>query len=136
MSAHRILRFGACAAMLAFAASGVVVAQTPPVAASSGANANANNTRINQRDRSMDTTTPVDQPNNHVDIQLAAAVRRALVKDDALSSQAHNIKLVASNGVVTLRGPVASADEKSRVQTAVSAVPGVVRVDNQLDIQP
>lgn len=79
--------------------------------------------------------TPVDQPNDKSDIKLAARVRRALVKDKSLSMSAHNLKLVAASGVVTLRGPVASADEKARVESLVGTVSGVSRVDNQLDVK-
>ncbi len=90
---------------------------------------------MNQRDRSSSTVTPVDQPNDKADIKLAAAVRRAIVKDKSLSMTAHNVKLVAAGGVVTLRGPVQSADEKARLESLVRGVSGVSRVDDQLDIK-
>jgi osmotically-inducible protein OsmY len=76
----------------------------------------------------------MDQPNNKADIDVAASVRSAIVDDKSLSMKAHNVKLVASSGVVVLRGPVASADEKARVAKIARAVAGVNRVDNQLDI--
>jgi hyperosmotically inducible protein len=56
------------------------------------------------------------------------------VHDDGLSVKAHNVKVVANNGVVTLRGPVANAQEKARVEQDAARVSGVSRVDNQLDI--
>jgi osmotically-inducible protein OsmY len=48
---------------------------------------------------------------------------------------AHNIKLVASAGVVTLRGPVETAAEKARIEQLASAAPGVSSVRNELDIK-
>ncbi len=93
------------------------------------------NTGINQRDRDAATTTPTDQPNDSADIKVAASVRRAIVKDKSLSMKAHNLKLVAAHGVVTLRGPVANADEKARVARIAAAVAGVTQVDNQLDVK-
>ena len=93
------------------------------------------NTKVNQRDASHDTLTPMDQPNNSVDVKLAAAARDALVKDNSLSTMAHNVKLVAANGVVTLRGPVLSESEKGKVAERVQTVPGVSRVDNQLEVK-
>jgi osmotically-inducible protein OsmY len=48
---------------------------------------------------------------------------------------AHNIKLVASAGVVTLRGPVRNEAEKARVEQLASAAPGVTGVHNELDIK-
>lgn len=97
--------------------------------------ATVNNTGVNQRDRSSQTMTPFDQPNDKADITLAAAVRRTIVKDKSLSSSAHNLKLMAAKGVVTLRGPVKNADEKSRVESIVKGVAGVSSVDNQLDVK-
>jgi len=94
----------------------------------------ADNTAVNSRDKSGESMTPVDQSNAKADIQLAADVRSAIVKDKALSLKAHNVKLVAMNGVVVLRGPVASDDEKKRVADIATGVTGVSRVDNQLDI--
>lgn len=92
------------------------------------------NTRVNQRDRSHEALTPTDQPNDKADIRVAADVRSAIVKDKSLSTKAHNVKIIARGGVVALRGPVASADEKAKVEKIVSSVAGVTRVDNQLDV--
>jgi len=116
---------------LLFGAS-VAAAQDHPQ--KSAAATAADDTGINKRDASHANTTPTDQPNNAADVKFAASVRRAIVDDKSLSVKAHNVKLVASSGVVTLRGPVASADEKSKIEKIVSAVAGVTRVDNQLDI--
>lgn len=121
------LAFGATAAAQTSPATGQSAAQ--PVAGSS-----ADNTRINKRDRNDATKTPTDQSNHSSAIDLVASVRKAIVHDDSLSVKAHNVKVVANHGVVTLRGPVASADEKARVEKDVSSVRGVSRVDNQLDI--
>ena len=93
------------------------------------------NTTVNQRDKSPDTLKPTDQPNDSVDIKLAAAVRGAIVEDKSLSTMAHNVKLVAANGVVTLRGPVRSDEEKAKVGTCAAHVSGVSQVDNQLDVK-
>jgi hyperosmotically inducible periplasmic protein len=95
----------------------------------------ATNTGINDRDKSGTSTTPTDQPNNSADIKLAASVRSAIVKDKSLSTLAHNVKLVASSGVVTLRGPVASVSEKAKVSERASQVAGVTSVDNELDVK-
>ena len=114
---------------------GIAAAQdrgAPPGAAATP----ADNTAVNKRDQDGDTATPMDQPNNKVDLDVAASVRRAIVDDNSLSMKAHNVKLVASGGVVVLRGPVESADEKARVAKIARAAAGVNRVDNQLEIAP
>lgn len=95
----------------------------------------ADNSRVNQRDKSPETIKPTDQPNNKTDIKLAAAVRRSIVGDKSLSMMAHNVKLVAVGGVVTLRGPVKTAEEKTKVGAIVAQVAGVADVKNELDIK-
>jgi osmotically-inducible protein OsmY len=93
----------------------------------------ADNTKINQRDRHGGQTTAFDQPNDAEDIKVAAAVRKAIVGDDSLSLSAHNVKFIASDGTVILRGPVKDDAEKARVESIVKGVPGVATVQNQLD---
>jgi osmotically-inducible protein OsmY len=93
------------------------------------------NTKINQRDQHSDHATPFDQPNDAEDIKVAAAVRKAIVGDSELSTTAHNVKFIASDGTVILRGPVKNAAEKARVESIVKGVTGVATVENQLDTQ-
>ncbi len=121
------------ALMLAMSMS--VHAQQHAASSAAAMSAPADNSGVNARDRSAQTTTPFDQPNDKADIKLAAAVRHAIVKDKSLSMSAHNVKLVAAGGVVTLRGPVDSADEKAKVESVVKGVSGVSSVDNQLDVK-
>ena len=108
---------------------------TPPQPATPVASHDADNTRMNERDKHGGTATPDDQPNNSSDIALEASVRRAVVDDKSLSTLAHNIKIVTASGVVTLRGPVKSAEEKTQVAATIAKISGVSRVDNQLDIK-
>lgn len=95
----------------------------------------ADNTARNARDRNNATTVPTDQPNNQADIDVAAAVRSAIVGDSTLSMAAHNIKLVAANGAVVLRGPVETKAEKAKISEIVQQVTGVTSVDNQLEVK-
>lgn len=94
----------------------------------------ADNSARNKRDRNDATTLPTDQPNNQADIDTAAAVRAAIVEDDSLSMAAHNIKLIAAGGQVILRGPVDSADEKTKIGQIAGRVKGVSSVENLLDV--
>lgn len=95
---------------------------------------NADNTDLNTRDKSGDTLTPQNQSNSESDIAVLAAVRSAIVHDENLSTAAHNVKIMAVKGVVTLRGPVKNANEKARVEELTRKVAGVVSIDNRLDI--
>jgi len=97
--------------------------------------ADPNNTATNQRDRSEETKTSGDQSNTSADLRITQAIRRGLMKDDELSSDAKNIKVITANGQVTLRGPVNNAEEKTKVeQIAKSAASGAQVVD-QLDVK-
>lgn len=95
----------------------------------------ADNTGINVRDKSGATQTPQKQTNSEGDRKLLAAVRRAVVSDKTLSKSAHNVKIVSKDGVVTLRGPVRSEDEKGKVEKLAQQVAGVASVENQLDVK-
>jgi osmotically-inducible protein OsmY len=53
-----------------------------------------------------------------------------------MSANARNVKVVTISGVVTLRGPVQSEDEKSSIERKAKAAGGVTSVDNQLEVKP
>jgi hyperosmotically inducible protein len=104
------------------------------IPAAAGQN-DADNTEKNVRDRNEKTLTPPDQGGNASDRELTAAIRRAIVQDDSLSTNAHNVKIVTVDSVVTLRGPVKSAAEKAAVASKAEKAKGVKRVDNQLEVE-
>jgi len=92
----------------------------------------ADNTRMNKADQKNTQPTAQNQSNEKADRELAAAVRKAIVSDKSLSTNAHNVKVVAKDGTVTLRGPVRSDDEKTKVSQLTRQVEGVSNVDDQL----
>ena len=93
------------------------------------------NTAINERDRSSDTQTSGDQSNSPADLKITQAIRQALMKDSELSTTAKNVKIITSNGQVTLRGPVKTAQEKAKIdQLAKSAASGA-KIDDQLEVR-
>jgi hyperosmotically inducible periplasmic protein len=93
------------------------------------------NTQRNVRDKGGTTLTPDDQKGNKKDIKITTTIRKALVKDKSLSIDAQNAKIITSNRVVTLRGPVENADESMKLENIAKKTHGVVRVDNQLEIK-
>jgi hyperosmotically inducible protein len=93
------------------------------------------NTERNVRDRGDKTLTPEDQLQNESDIQVTANIRRAITDDESLSVNAHNVKIITRNGMVTLRGPVNSAAEKTKLQSIAQKTPGVNMVHNELEIK-
>jgi hyperosmotically inducible protein len=95
----------------------------------------ADNTAVNERDSTGATTTPIDQGNSEADLAMLAKIRQAVVDDKALSTNAQNVKIVTNNGVVTLRGPVKSAEEKKAIEAKATQVAGVTKVENLLEIE-
>jgi len=83
------------------------------------------NSGRNVRDRDDATKTPGDQPENEADRTITQNVRKALTNDDSLSTDGKNVKVITSDGNVTLRGPVKSEKEKSEIENKATQVTGV-----------
>ena len=113
-----------------------VSAQQPANNSSADTGAAApDNTKVNKRDRNKAEPTADQQKENKSDRELARNVRRSLVKDKSLSSYAHNIKVVAQDGKVTLKGPVHSAEEKQAVEAkAAEAAGGADKINSEIEI--
>ena len=105
------------------------------IAADDEAPPDADNTGRNVRDRDDRTLTPTDQGNSESDRNITAHIRREIVANDALSTNAHNVKIITTDGIVTLRGPVKTRQEKATVGAVAQRASGVRRVDNQLEIE-
>lgn len=95
----------------------------------------ADNTALNQRDRSGDTATSGDQSNNSADLKITQAIRQALMKDGELSTTAKNIKVITANGQVTLRGPVNNAQEKAKVDQIARSAGGGAKIVDELELK-
>ena len=93
------------------------------------------NTTVNKVDRGNTKQTAQGQSEAKADRELAAAVRKSIVDDKSLSTYAHNIKVLARNGSVTLRGPVRSSEEKAKIAELVQQVPNVQTVDNRVTVK-
>ena len=88
--------------------------------------------------KNKDQTSPTadQQKMNPADRAITQKIRKAVHDDTSLSTYAHNIKIIAQDGKVTLRGPVRSEDEKSNLQAKAVAVAGRENVTNQLEVAP
>lgn len=78
--------------------------------------------------------TADSQGQKRPDIDVTKSIRRALMKDKALSTAAHNVKVITKNGAVTLRGRVKSEEEKSAVMAKAVEVAGAGNVTNELEV--
>ena len=110
------------------------VLTTPAVSAL--AQTPADNTKVNTRDRAKGAVTADQQKENASDRELTQKIRRALMQDKTLSSYAHNVKVIAQNGQVTLKGPVRSEQEKKTVEAKAAEVAGAEHVTNQMSVAP
>lgn len=102
-----------------------------------GQNPPADNTKMNQRDRDPSQPTADQQKENPADRQMAQQIRRAMMKDKSLSTDARNVKVIVQNGAVTLKGPVRSEDEKQAIEAKAAQVAGGAdKVTDQLEVAP
>src|SRR5437773_6086934 len=96
---------------------------------------NSDNTTTNERDRSGEAKTSGDESNSSADLKITQAIRQALMRDRGLSMTAKNIKVIAANGHVTLRGPVKTAQEKAKIDQIAKSAAGGAHIDDQLDVK-
>jgi osmotically-inducible protein OsmY len=79
--------------------------------------------------------TAENQTNSHMDRQITAKIRKAIVGDKDLSTYAHNVKVITVNGQVTLKGPVQTEEEKQKIASLAASVVSPDKVLNQLTIK-
>ena len=103
--------------------------------AAAGVSPNADNSKVNERDRNASQLTATDQSSGTQDTEITRQIRQAIVKDDSLSTYAQNIKIITVNGLVTLKGPVRTAEEKAKIESFAKGVAGVNKVDNMISIK-
>lgn len=102
----------------------------------SSQDSNQTNTPIsNPQSDTSDADTEITRTSADMDKSLNQNVRRALMQEEGLSTNAKNIRVIATDGTVTLRGLVENNQEKNRIEDAVKNVDGVKNVDNQLDVK-
>jgi hyperosmotically inducible protein len=109
-------------------ALGVAAAQTQPPA--------PDNTKANKADRNKNAATADQAKNNTNDREIMQKIRQAVVADKSLSTYAHNVKIISQNGKVTLKGPVRSEEEKTKIVQMATDVAGAGNVTDQITIKP
>ena len=96
----------------------------------------ADNTKVNERDRSQNEPTADQQKDSRSDHDITQQIRQSIMKDKSLSTYAHNVKIVTQSGQVTLKGPVRSEDEKRTVEAKAAEIAGESKVTSELNIKP
>ena len=118
---NALLLSGACSLLVLPAAA----QQTPP-----------DNTKVNKADRAQGAVTADQQKENEADREISKKIRQAVVGDKALSTYAHNVKIVTMDGQVTLKGPVRSEAEKASIVAKATEIAGAGKVTNQITVAP
>ena len=131
MTSKKIRYWGAWTLAL-IACLGIARAQntTPP------SQSPADNTRINDRDKSRSEATADQQKETASDRALTQEIRKSILRDKSLSAYAHNVKIIAQDGNVVLKGPVRSVAEKKAVEARAIAIAGEDRVSSQIQVAP
>jgi hyperosmotically inducible periplasmic protein len=122
------------ATLIVLACASFRVARAEPLANPTAKHVPANNTG-HVRERDENAKTAVQQSNNEGDLKITQSIRRMLVDDESLST-AHYVRIVTVDGVVTLRGPVVSEEERNTIANKAIQVAGVRKVENQLEVGP
>jgi hyperosmotically inducible periplasmic protein len=125
-----------CLAILAIAIGGgsaTRTSATDPSTKGKVAESAPDDTGRSVRDRG-ETLTSGDQSETEADRTLTQKIRQAVMADDSLSMTAHNIKIITVDGVVTLRGPVKSDDERQKIAAEADQVAGAGKVQNHLEV--
>ena len=126
-----------CGCFVALAACSCVDEPSRPKAADRGSTTEGyatDNTGLNVRDRDGATLTPLDQSERARDVTITQQIRHSITGNTTMSLDAHNVKIITIEGVVTLRGPVKSVEEKLSIASIAETTPGVLKVDNQLEV--
>jgi hyperosmotically inducible protein len=113
------------AALVAFAVSGLTAPNQ----------SQADNTNANKSQQGASPTADQGK-NNKSDLQTMQRIRKAVIADKSLSSYAHNVKIIATDGKVTLKGPVRSEAEKTSIEQKAVDVVGAGNVTNEITIKP
>jgi hyperosmotically inducible periplasmic protein len=106
----------------------------PKVKDSASSVVDRDNSAVNNRDRDPTVKNPLDQYENKADIGITAGIRKSVV-DTKMSINAQNVKIITQDGVVTLRGPVKTQEEKTRIEEIARNVAGVKSVDSQIAVE-
>jgi hyperosmotically inducible periplasmic protein len=121
--------------LMVYSSQGQQATPTPHDPATASDSTEADNTKRNSSEQNKNTDTAEKQSNSKADLALTQKVRQAVMKDGSLSMNAKNVKIIAQDGKITLKGPVDSQQEKDKIGTEAGEIAGKDKVDNQLEVK-
>ena len=111
------------------------LAALPAHAQQSDSQAQPDNTANNKGDNKKGAMTADQQKETAADRELAKKIRKSIASDSSLSTYAHNVKVIVRDGMVTLKGPVKSDEEKNAVGAKANDIAGADKVQNELTVK-
>lgn len=130
---HSVKSFGRAVALVGLVVGGLAL--LPASAQDTSAPTQPDNTKVNKRDRKASAVTADQQKMNSGDRGMTRKIRRAIYADKSLSTYAHNVKIVTENGMVTLKGPVHSEEEKKTIEDKATEIAGAGKVTNNISVK-
>lgn len=79
--------------------------------------------------------TAQDTMRTQNETELVRKIRSQITDTDNLSMRAHNIKIISQNGQIYLKGPVANATEKSKIEELAKKTAGNTAVINETYVE-
>jgi hyperosmotically inducible periplasmic protein len=125
--------FASC--LMVYSSQGQQATPSPSERTAASDATEADNTWRNSSEQNKNTETAEKQSNSKDDLTLTQRVRQAVIKDGSLSMSAKNVKIIAQDGKITLKGPVDSQQEKDTIGTEAGEIAGKDKVDNQLEVK-
>jgi len=89
----------------------------------------------NSKQNKNQAQTADNQANAKSDRLTTQKIRKAIMADKDLSTYAHNVKIITTDGAVTLKGPVQSEDEKQKVASEAASVVSADKITNELTVK-
>lgn len=96
----------------------------------------ADNTEMNKIHTSPEKFTADQQSQTEEDREITKKIRQAVVDVKELSTYAHNVKIITVDGMVTLKGPVRSEDEKRTIEELAGQIAGMDKIKSEIEIAP
>lgn len=97
-------------------------------------NADATNTG-NNKDYKVAPVADDQAKGTKKDVEITRLIRREITKNDSLSTNAKNVKIITLNGTVTLRGPVNSQEEVAMITEAAQRHAVNNQVTSELEVK-
>ncbi len=94
------------------------------------------NSKVNERDKTVTEMTADQQKSNLSDTEITARIRQEIMKEKNFSTYAQNIKIITIDGKVTLKGPVRTMNEQNSILKHARTVAGASNVVSEIAITP